>query len=125
MFGTIEEIERWPAGEVIFREGERPRGIFILYSGTVDLIFSGRSGMKKALRTARRGEIVGLSDAISNRLYDCTARTRSGARIGFVGIDALRLRLEETPALWLTIAKFLSADLDSCWASLRTLSAAR
>jgi CRP-like cAMP-binding protein len=112
-FGTIEQIERWPAGEVIFREGDQPRGIFVLYSGTVDLIFSARSGVAKSLRTARSGAIVGLSDAISNRPHDCTASTRSGARIGFIPIDALRRRLEETPELWLSIAKFLSADVDS------------
>lgn len=124
-FGSIEQIERWPAGEVIFREGDLPRGIFILYSGTVDLIFSARTGVQKTLRTALPGGIVGLSDAISNRPHDCTASTRSGARIGFVPIEALRRQLEETPELWLSIAKYLSAEVDSCWASMRTLSAAR
>ena len=124
-FGTIEEIKRWPAGEVIFREGERPRGIFVLYSGTIDLIFSSRSGISKSLRTSTPGAIVGLSDAIADTPHDCTATARSGAKIGYVPIDALRRQLQETPELWLTIAKFLSADLDSCWASMRTLSAAR
>src|SRR5438045_2632044 len=124
-FGTIERIERWPAGEVIFREGEQPRGIFVVYSGTVDLIFSARSGVSKSLRTALPGEIVGLSDAISKRPHDCTASTRSRARIGFVPIEELRRQLDETPQLWLTIAKFLSADVDSCWGSMRTISAAR
>jgi CRP-like cAMP-binding protein len=124
-FGAIEQVERCPAGEIIFREGDPPRGIFVLYSGTIDLIFSGRNGASKSLRTATPGVIVGLSDAISNRPHDCTASTRTGARIGFVPIDALRQQLEETPQLWLSIAKFLSADVDSCWASMRTLSAAR
>jgi CRP-like cAMP-binding protein len=124
-FGAIEQIERWPAGEVIFREGEQPLGIFVLYSGTVDLIFSARSGVSKSLRTATPGAIVGLSDAIGNKPHDCTAATRSAARIGYVPIDALRRQLEETPELWLSIAKFLSTDVDSCWASMRTLTAAR
>jgi CRP-like cAMP-binding protein len=124
-FGTTERIERWLAGEVIFREGEQPRGIFVLYSGTIDLIFSARNGVSKSLRTATPGAIVGLSDAIADKPHDCTATTRSGARIGYVPIDALRHQLEETPELWLTIARFLSADLDLCWASMRTLSAAR
>jgi CRP-like cAMP-binding protein len=124
-FGAIEQIERWPAGEIVFREGDPPRGIFVLYSGTIDLVFSARSGVSKSLRTASPGAIVGLSDAIGNKQHDCTAATRSAARIGFVPIDALRRQLEETPQLWLSIAKFLSADVDSCWASMRTLSAAR
>lgn len=124
-FGEIEQIERLPAGEVVFREGEQPRGIFFLYSGTVDLIFSARNGLKKSLRTILPGEVMGLSDAISNTPYDCTATTRTCANISFIPLEELRRQLEEMPALWLTIAKYLSADLGSCWESMRTRTAAR
>ena len=124
-FSTIEQIERWPAGEVIFLEGDQPRGIFILYSGSVDLISSARTGLKKRLRTAIPGEILGLSEAISSDPYDCSATARTAVKIGFVRLEALRSQLEETPALWFTIAKYLSANLDSCWASMRTQSQAR
>lgn len=124
-FEHIEQIDRWPAGEVVFREGEKPSGIYILHAGTIDLIFSARNGLRKSLRTALPGEIVGLSDAVSNTDYDCTATTRTSAKIGFVPIDVFRRKLEEAPALWLDIAKYLSVDLDSCWASMRTLATAR
>jgi CRP-like cAMP-binding protein len=124
-FENIEQIDRWPAGEVVFREGEQPSGIYILYAGTVDMVFSARNGLRKPLRTALPGEIVGLSDAVSNTAYDCTATTRTSAKIGFVPVDVFRRKLEETPALWLDIAKHLSVDLDSCWASMRTLATAR
>ena len=124
-FANIEQIDRWPAGEIVFREGEKPGGIYILHSGTVDMIFSGRNGLRKSLRTALPGEIVGLSDAVSDTAHDCTATTRTSAKIGFVPVDVFRRKLEETPALWLEIARYLSVDLDSCWASMRTLATAR
>jgi len=124
-FANIEQIERWPVGEVMFREGEQPRGVFILYSGTVDLVFSARNGSKKTLRTAVPPEIVGLSDVVSNTPHTCTATIRASSKIGFVPIDALRRQLDETPALWLTLAKYLSADLESCWENMRTLAVVR
>lgn len=124
-FANVEQIERWPAGEILFREGEQPRGVFILYSGTVDMVFSGRNGLKRSLRTVLPGEIVGLSDAVSNSPHDCTATTHTGVKIGFVPIEDLRHELQDTPTLWLTIARYLSADVNSCWASMRTLAAAR
>ena len=124
-FASIEQVERWPAGEIIFREGEQPQGIFILYSGTVDLIFAARTGLKRTLRTALPGEVLGLSDAVRNSPHDCTASTRTGARIGFVPIRALQQQLNDTPGLWLTLARLLSADLGLCWASMRTLANAR
>jgi len=124
-FATIETVERWPAGEILFREGEQPRGVFILYSGTVDLVFSARSGVKRTLRTAYPGEVLGLSDAVSNTPHDCTATTRAGVRVGVISVEALRSQLADQPSLWLSIAQLLSADLGSCWASMRTLAVAR
>jgi len=120
-----EQIERWPAGMVLFYEGEAPRGLFVIHSGVVDLEFSGRNGVSKSLRTAHPGEVVGLSYAVSNTAYDCTARVRTAAKVGFVPLMELHHMLDETPSLWLTIAQFLSEDVNACWASMRTLTAAR
>jgi CRP-like cAMP-binding protein len=120
-----EQIERWPAGMVLFHEGEAPRGLFVIHSGVVDLEFSGRKGVNKSFRTAHPGEIVGLSYAVSNTPYDCTARARTSVEAGFVPLMELQRMLDETPSLWLTIAQFLSQDVNSCWASMRSLSAAR
>ncbi len=124
-FANIEHLGHWPAGKIIFREGDEPRGVFILYSGTVDLIYSARTGSKKTLRTAVAPEIMGLSDAVSNTPHTCTATIQANSKIGFVSIEKLRRQLDETPALWLTIAKYLSSDIESCVADLRTLAVAR
>lgn len=121
----IADNERWQAGEVIFREGEPARGIYIVYSGSIDLVFSARSGLKKTLRTVLPGDVLGLSEVVSKVPHDCTATTRSGAKIGFVPIELLQRELETTPALWFSIARYLSADVDSCWASMRTLAVSR
>ena len=120
-----EEIERWPAGTVLFNEGEAPRGLFVIHSGVVDLEFSGRNGVSKSLRTANPGEVVGLGYAVSHTLYDCTARARTSVKLGFVPLTELHRMLDETPSLWLTMAQFLSEDINSCWASMRTLSSPR
>jgi len=120
-----EQIERWPAGMILFNEGEAPRGLFVIHSGVVDLEFSGRNGVSKSLRTAHPGEVVGLGYAVSNTSYDCTARVRTSVKLGFVPLTELHRMLGETPSLWLTMAQFLSEDINSCWASMRTLSAAR
>ncbi len=120
-----EQIERWLAGMVLFSEGEAPRGLFVIHSGVVDLECSGRNEVRKSFRTAHRGEVVGLSYAVSNIPYDCTARVRRAAKVGFVPLMELRRMLDETPSLWLAMAQFLSEDVNSCWASMRTLSAWR
>ncbi|HEY3052654.1 MAG TPA: cyclic nucleotide-binding domain-containing protein, partial [Thermoanaerobaculia bacterium] len=122
---SAQQIERWPAGKILFKQGDDPQGIFIVHSGQVDLVFSARSGVTKALCSVRPGNIVGLSDAISGTKYECTATTRTASRIGFVPLVELRRMLDENPGLWLGIATSLSADLGSCWACMRSLGALR
>ncbi len=124
-FADAERIERWPAGKTLFSEGEQPRGIYIVHKGEVDLVFSARNGTSKALRVARRGEVLGLSDVVAKAPHDCTATTRTAARIGFIAVEELVRLLDETPSLWLPIAQHLSTDLGSCWAGMRRVGAAR
>jgi CRP-like cAMP-binding protein len=122
-FLNAEQIERWPAGKVLFREGEQPRGVFVLHSGEVDLIFSARNGNSRTLRVAHPGEVVGLSDVISATAHDCTAATHAPSRIGFVPLPEFRQMLNESPTLWFKILQFLSKDVNACWVSMRTNSA--
>ncbi|MGZ4810286.1 MAG: Crp/Fnr family transcriptional regulator, partial [Thermoanaerobaculia bacterium] len=106
-------------------EGDEPSGIFIVHSGQIDLVFSARNGARKALRTVRAGEILGLSDVVAGSRYDCTATVRTASRVGFVPIEHLQRMLQEDPSLWVAVAESLSVDLGSCWQSMRSLGASR
>ncbi len=116
-----ERIERYLPGSTLFNEGEAPRGIYIVHSGEVDLVFSARNGLRKRLRSVHAGEILGLSDVVSHTTYDCTAVTCSQARIGFVSLHDLERTLQDDPSQWFGVAAMLSAGLGSCWESMRSL----
>ena len=120
-----ERVERRSPGSVLFAEGDVPLGIFIVHSGQVDLVFSARNGARKALRTVRAGQILGLSDVVAGSRCDCTATVRTASRIGFVATDDLQRMLNEDPSLWMAVAESLSVDLGSCWQSMRSLGASR
>ena len=122
---SLEHIQRWPAGKTLFVEGEQPRGVYVIHSGEVEMVFSSRSGVRKPLRVAGRGDVVGLGDAVSNRERDCTATTRTTARIGFIPLSDLWRMLDQMPELWLSIARMLSSDVNACWASMRSIGAQR
>ena len=122
---SIQKIQRWPPGAILFNEGEALRGVYVIHSGEVDLVFSGRNGARRTLRVAKRGDVIGLGDAISSRDHDCTATTRTGVRLGFIPVLDLARLLNQDPSLWLSIARILSADVSSCWESMRQLGTAR
>ena len=80
-----------PAGAMLFVEGQMPRGVFILCSGTVKLSTSSKEGKVLILKQAEAGEVLGLSAAISSTNYEMTAETAYACQLNFIG----RQRLDE------------------------------
>lgn len=119
----IAAIESCPAGKILFREGEEPRGIYILASGRVDLIYSSRHGSTKPLRHAGEGQILGVSDIVAGRCHGCTATCRTNADIGFVPRDELLRMLDTNPSVWFRVLQLLSEDVNSCYDCMRTIAA--
>jgi CRP-like cAMP-binding protein len=120
-----ETLERYGEGKVLFREGDEPRGVYILRSGQVDLVFSGRKGATKPLRVAEEGTILGLSCVVSRRRHDCSATTRTPCELGFVERDAFLRQIDHSPTVWFSVLQLLSQDVNSCYDCMRTITAAR
>ena len=119
------QVETWPAGRALFREGETPHGVYSVLSGEIDLVFSARNGASRTLRLAQPGDVLGLGDVLSGAPHDCTAMTRTEATIGCVAAGDLRRLLAETPSLWLTLLRFLSNDVEACYDCMRAVGAPR
>lgn len=121
----VETLQSWPAGTVLFREGDQPEGVYFIHSGEVDLSFSSpRSGEAKALLVAGGGQILGLTCVVSGRVHDSSARTRSACVTGFVDKREFLRLLDEMPALWLSVLQMISTNINACWDCMRTLGAA-
>ena len=125
MLSDIATIESIPAGRVLFREGEEPRGIYILESGQVDLIYRSRNGRAKPLRRAAEGQILGVSDVVARRSHDCTATCRTNVDVGFIPGDEFLRALDTTPAVWFRVLQLLSEDVNRCYDCMRTIAAVR
>ena len=116
----FEKIELWPAGRVMFREGEEPAGVYLIHSGQVDLSFA-----SKPLLSAHEGELLGLTSVMSSRPHDSTAVTRTPCTAGFVEKNQFLRLLEEKPQLWLAVLRLISTNINQCWDCMRSLAAAR
>lgn len=116
-----EKAEGWPTGSVLFREGEQPRGIYLVHSGEIDQLFSSRAGFSKPLLVAGPGQILGLSCVVSGRAHNCSATARTPSVTGFIEKDRFTALLEEQPALWWEVLRILSTDINSCYDCMRGL----
>lgn len=121
----LQTLERWPAGRVLFREGEEPRGIYFLQSGNIDLVFSARNGYAKPLRVAEPGHILGLSAIVSQRTHDYSATTRTACEVGFVDRKKFLDYVDHSPAVWFNVLQLLSEDVNACYDCIRSITAAR
>ena len=114
-------LERYSAGRTLFREGEYPRGVYIVYNGKVDLTFSGKKNTTKALQVAEDGQILGLSCVVSHRCHDCSAITKTDCELGFVNRETFLRQIEHNPALWFSVLQLLSQDVNSCYDCMRAI----
>jgi CRP-like cAMP-binding protein len=117
-----ETLRLFRRGETLFREGDDATGVFVLHSGEVDLLFSPRNGEPKALRGAQPGQILGLSCVVTGRPHDCTATARTDCETAFVASADFLRRLDECPAVWFSVLRFLSSDVNAAYEDMRALA---
>ena len=118
-----ETLIRFRAGETLFREGEQPRGVYVLHSGTVHLLFSGKTGAAKPLREAQPGQILGLSCVVGKRQHDCSAIAASPCKVAFVESEAFLQTLDASPAVWFSVLRVLSNEVNAVYDDMRVLAA--
>ena len=118
-----ETLLRVHKGETLFREGETPRGVYVLHSGTVDLLFSARDGSTKPLREAQPGQILGLSCLVTKRPHDCTATAAEPCEVAFIERDDFLHALDESPAVWFSVLRVLSSEVNAVYNDIRTMAA--
>lgn len=72
-----------PAGHIIFAEGQRLHTVSVICEGQVKVTVSSQRGRTFLVRVAKRGEILGLSSALTNTPHQNTAEA--------VGLVRLRI----------------------------------
>jgi CRP-like cAMP-binding protein len=110
------------AGEMLFAEGETPAGVYVLHAGEVELVFTPRDGEPKPLRVVNPGRILGLSSVVMQHPHDCSAIARTECEIGFVDREEFLRSLEKTPAIWLSVLRMLSTDVNAVYDDMRALA---
>jgi CRP-like cAMP-binding protein len=109
----------WQPGDVVYREGTAPVGVYIVRSGQIDLVYAERRGTVRALRRSTRGDILGLAEAVEARSHGATAIARSPSETGFLHEARLRMLLDDQPFVWFSVLRELSRDVAQSWESLR------
>ena len=98
-------------GTVLFRQGQRSSGGYLLLSGQARLYLERDDGRAVAVRTVGPGYLLGLPGTILNRAYLFTAKLTRDSRVAFVPTDDLLKFLRERSDLCLEIVEMLGGEL--------------
>jgi CRP/FNR family transcriptional regulator, cyclic AMP receptor protein len=104
----IQTTKVCPKGCQFFLEGQSPPGIYVLYSGRVDLSVTDVHGRQMVIGTAMPGDILGLSAALSGRHYEETAVATTTCQTGFVRCQDFLRFLDHHPEAAFWVVQLLS-----------------
>ena len=111
----------YPRAAILFMEGQRGRGAFVLCSGKAKLYTTSREGKSIITKISEHGDVLGLNATISNRPYEVTAEMAEPGQANFIAADALLQFLHEYGEVAIRVAQQLSRNYYSAHEAIRTL----
>jgi len=97
-------------GEVIFREGAVPSGIFIVGTGKVKKYKSDKSGKEQIIYVANEGELIGYHAVLSEERYPDSAAALETSLISFIPKEDFIETLHRSPYFTQRLLKALSHE---------------
>ena len=111
----------YPRGAMLFMEGQKGRGAFVLCTGKAKLSTTSRDGRTIITKISEHGDVLGLSATISNHPYEVTAEMIDPGQANFIPADPLISFLHDYGEVSLRVAQQLSHNYYSAYEGIRTL----
>lgn len=120
-FEALKFATVFPKGAILFVEGQSPRGVFMLCTGSVKLTTCSSEGKAVITRIAEGGEVLGLSATVSGRPYMATAETLIPCQVNFIRREDFLRFLKENGAASLRVSEHLSNNYHDAFEQVRSL----
>lgn len=105
--GLAKEYAR---GEVLFVEGQTPRGVYVLCRGRVKLYTCSDEARVLITNITGPGDVLGLSAVVSGKPYEVSAETLGACRVTFVRREHFLRILSEHAGASMHATRQLSCD---------------
>lgn len=111
----------YPRGSVLFSEGQRPRGVYVLCEGRAKVSVASAEGKTLVLRIAEVGDLLGMNAVLMGRPAGATVETLERCRIDFIPKEGFLRSLERDEKGYLLVARALSEKLSGVMDHARLL----
>jgi CRP/FNR family transcriptional regulator len=112
----------YPAGAILFVEGQTCRGIYILCKGRVKLSVTSKEGQTLILNVAQPGEVLGLNATVAGIPHETTAETGQPCQLNFVKRDDFLRFLTQHGEACMHVAIQLGRECQHAYQQLRSFT---
>src|SRR5262249_44992226 len=118
---AISTLSAYGKDTVLFVEGQKPLGVFLVRKGLVKLSASSADGKSLIVGRAGPGDVLGLPTAISGKANELTAEAAQLVECSFITREAFLQFLEKNGDAALCVAQILSHMYDDAFDQVRFL----
>ena len=109
-FNALGRHITFPAGDILFVEGQTARSISVVCEGRIKLTKTSRGGRTLLVKIATDGDVLGLSAALANSVYEVTAQATERTQIRSLQQKAFLEFMRRHAEVGLRAAESLSND---------------
>ena len=110
MLAAHETTHVYSKGEIIFREGAFPSGIFFIISGMAKKFKADKDGREQIIYVANAGELIGYHAILEEDRYPDSAAALEESKVGFIPKEDFLATLQQSPVLNKRLLKTLSHE---------------
>jgi len=123
-FAQLQMPLSYSPGMILFSEKEPARGVFVVVEGEVKLSINSSDGKRLSLSIARKGEVLGLSSALSGGAYEMTAEVLYPAKIAPIERADFLKFVARNPEVYQALMQEMSRQYGMACEQLRTVGLA-
>ena len=105
-----QDIQQYRKGEMVFKEGMVPSGIYYIHSGKVKKYKKGATEKEQIIYVANRGELIGYHAVLSEERHQDSAAVLEDSSISFIPKEDFLEVLQRSPQFAISVLKALSHE---------------
>ncbi len=111
VFSTSKKVIDFHKGDVIFEDGENPKGVYFINKGTTKLSKSGAYGKDQILRFIKEGDFIGYRSLLCGEAFQAKAEAMTDVQTTFLPADVFLHLLEADSSLSYAMLQKIAFEL--------------
>ena len=107
----VKSCKEYKKNDLIFKEGNYPKGLFCVHSGKIKVAQLGDDGKEQIVHLIHNGDIMGHRAILGDDQYSCSSVAMEDSQVCFIPKDSFNEMLNNNARLALKIAHLLADEL--------------